>query len=237
MSDLVDVALADPWGTLRTVLDEPLHPGGVAATDDLLDRAGVDHGDRLLDLGCGAGAAVEQAEHRGADPVGLDRAPAADGGHALRGDVRSVPVADDAVDVALAECALCLSPDLDRSLAEVHRVLDPRGRLAMSDVVVAGDVPDVPPELASALCLTGALDRQDLHSRVEEAGFVVRDVTDHRDDLLAMRDRLAERVDYAGLLSEMGSRGEEALVAIERVEDAVEDGRIGYVSLVADVET
>ncbi|MFB6303026.1 MAG: class I SAM-dependent methyltransferase [Haloferacaceae archaeon] len=238
MSHPVDALLADPWPALRLALGEPLHPGGRAATEALLDRADVGVGTRLLDAGCGAGTALDLARRRGARPVGIDRRPATEADSeppsaTVRGDVSRLPVRDGAVDVVLAECVLCLSPAVDRSLAEFRRVLTPGGRLALSDVVVDGDPPDLPAPLAEALCLTGPRSRGALRERVERAGFAVTDVRDHRDDLLAMRDRAARRLDYEALLGALGDRGRALRDGVARLERAVESGRVGYVSLVA----
>lgn len=230
MRGLIDAALANPWTTLDTVLEGPLHPGGHEATDALLDRATVDAGTRLLDVGCGAGDALALARERGATAWGIDPDPGAD--RAIRGDGARLPFDAESVDVVLAECVLCLTT-LDDALAETHRVLAPGGRLALSDVVVASDAPAVPERLATALCLTGARRREELRASVERAGFEISTVRDHREDLLAMRDRVTERIDYEGLLGTMGERGEDALAAIEDLEAAVEDGRVGYVSVVA----
>lgn len=230
----LDAAMADPWGALRFVLGEPLHPGGAEATEALLDRAEVAGDTRLLDVGCGAGGALSLARQRGARAVGLDRQPDGASEGVLRGDLTDLPVRDGSVDVVLAECVLCLSPDLSRSLAEGRRVLDADGRLALSDVVVEGDPPELPDPIAEALCLTGLRGREQVVARVERAGFAVDDVRDHREDLLAMRDRATDRVDYEGLLGALGNRGRELLEGIEQLEAAVESGRIGYVSLVAD---
>lgn len=230
MRGLIDAALANPWTTLDTVLEGPLHPGGHEATDALLDRATVDSGTRLLDVGCGAGDALALARERGATAWGIDPDPDAD--RAIRGDGAHLPFDAESVDVVLAECVLCLTT-LDDALAETHRVLAPGGRLALSDVVVASDAPAVPERLATALCLTGARRREELRASVERAGFEISTVRDHREDLLAMRDRVTERIDYEGLLGTMGERAEDALAAIEALEAAVEDGRVGYVSVVA----
>ena len=231
MDGLLDAALANPWNTLDRVLDGPLHPGGTEATAELLDRAAVGPGTRLLDIGCGAGDAVAAAQDRGADAVGIDRSSGA--GRAVLGDARALPFGDGTADVVLAECVLCLT-DLSVALGETRRVLGEGGRLALSDVVVEGDGPAVPDRIAEALCLEGARDRDRLRAELSEAGFAVRSVTDHREDLLAMRDRVTERVDYEGLLGLMGERGARALDAIEELERAVEEGTVGYVSIVAD---
>ncbi len=234
MQNPLDAALANPWGALRRVLGDPLHPGGTDATRRLLDRADVGADTRLLDAGCGAGEALELARDRGARAVGLDQDPSGSG--TVRGDLAALPVRGHSVDVVLSECVLCLADDLDAALAESRRVLDPGGRLALSDVVVDGDVPDLPDPVARALCLTGKRERGALLERIEAAGFTVGEVKDHREDLLAMRDQVDDAVDYEGLLGLFGARGDRLLSGIDELETAVEDGRISYVSLVATAE-
>jgi SAM-dependent methyltransferase len=230
MQSLLDRALSNPWGTLDALLDGPLHPGGREATADLLDRADVTADTTLLDVGCGAGDALAVARNRGARAVGIDQTPSAPG--SVAGEMTALPVTDDSVDVVLSECVLCLADDLDRALSETHRVLAPGGRLALSDVVVDGDLSGVPDELARAFCLTGQRERAHLRERVATAGFEIAEMQDHRDDLLAMRDDLAGGVDYRGLLAAMGEQGERIEATLSELEGAVEDGRIGYVSLV-----
>lgn len=232
MPSAFGAALTDPWDALRAVVGEPLHPGGAEATADLLDRADVGAGTRLVDVGCGSGLATALARERGATALGVDHDPG--GERPVRGDFAHLPLAASSVDVVLTECVLCLSEDLSVPLAEARRALPDGGRLALSDLVVEGAVPDLPDGVAEALCLTGTRDREHLLSSVEGAGFEIREVEDHQEDLLAMRDRAAERVDYEGLLGAMGERGQALLEGIERVEQAVEEGRIGYVSLVAE---
>jgi arsenite methyltransferase len=232
MNGLLDAALANPWKTFDTVLDGPLHPGGTEATVQLLDRADVGSGTRLLDVGCGAGDALTVARKRGADALGVDPGPSSDSDSVVRGDARALPVRDGTVDVLLAECVLCLT-DLTVALEEAHRVLDSGGRLALSDVVVDGEGPVVPEQIAGALCLDGARSRDRLRMQVADAGFDVETVDDHHDDLLVMRDRVVDRVDYEGILGLLGDRGQRVLDAIEELETAVEAERVSYVSLVA----
>jgi arsenite methyltransferase len=124
---------------LEIVIDGPLHPGGREATGDLLDRAAVDSETQLLDVGCGAGDALRLAREREARAVGLDHQPTVTG--AVQGDLTSLPFREESFNVVLGECVLCLSSDLERTLAEIERLLKPGGRLALSDVTVAGTTP------------------------------------------------------------------------------------------------
>lgn len=232
MNGLLDAALANPWGTLDTVLDGPLHPGGTEATVQLLDKADVGSGTRLLDVGSGAGDALAVARQHGADALGVDPDPSPNTDRVVRGDATALPVRAGTMDVLLAECVLCLT-DLPVALGEAHRVLDSGGRLAFSDVIVDGDGPVVPDQVAEALCLNGARGRDQLIMQLVDAGFDVEVVYDHHDDLLAMRDRVIDRVDYEGILGLLGDRGQRALDVIQELETAVEAGHVSYVSLVA----
>lgn len=235
----VEAALSNPWKALGVVLDGPLHPGGEEATADLLDRADVSEDTRLLDAGCGAGDSVELARRRGAVALGVDKNPPQPT-RTVRGDLDHLPVEDSSFDVVLSECSICLSSDLSAALSEARRVIEPGGRLALSDVTVDDDcdLSSVPDSVVGALCLDGDRDRNTLLRKVEEAGFDVRDsdVCDHRDDLLRMRDEVESKVDYRSLLTLMGERGRRILDGVNELEEAVEDGRVGYVSVVATAE-
>lgn len=231
MTGLVQAAIRNPYAALRLVLGDPLHPGGQSATEDLLDRAQVHAGTRLVDLGCGAGGALGLARDRGATAIGLDRQP---GQGQVCGTLDRLPLADEWFDVALSECAICLADDLEAALAEAHRILVPGGRLALSDVTLTQPLEHVPAPMAKALCLTGQRHPDDLIGHLEAAGFEVTSRRDHRDELLAMRDEIAGKVDYEGLLGALGQRGRPLLAAVEEIETAVEDGTLGYVSLVAE---
>jgi SAM-dependent methyltransferase len=231
MRGMLEAALANPWDTLRTVLDGPLHPGGREATEALLDRAGVTAETRLVDVGCGAGQSVAMARDRGVEAIGLDRDPGANG--TVRGDITRLPFHEGSVDVVLAECVMCLAANRDRALAEAYRVLEPGGTLAVSDVVVEDSLPDLPEPMIRALCLQNSRSRTETVSGIEDVGFVVEGIRDHREELLEMRDQVASTVNYEGLLSLMGDRGTRVLDGIHDVEQAVDDGRIDYISVVA----
>jgi arsenite methyltransferase len=91
----------------------------------------------------------------------------------LKGDIETIPLPDNSVDVIISNCVVNLSGDKQKVLTEAFRVLKPGGRFAVSDVVVRGEVP---PEVRSSMelwvgCVAGALTEQEFHSMLWEAGF------------------------------------------------------------------
>jgi SAM-dependent methyltransferase len=229
-ANLVEAAIGQPYRVLSIVLGDTLHPGGEAASRELLDRANVDAGKRVLDAGCGAGHAVALARDRGAKAWGLDtEADSAD----VRGRLEWLPIADASVDVVLSECAMCLADDLDEALTEAARVIQPGGRLAISDVTLTRNLPEVPDRLARPLCLTGRRSPEHLRDRIQAAGFAIEDTASHREALETMRDEIHQRVDVDGLLAALGERGQRLQAAVDAIEGALDAGDLGYVSIVA----
>lgn len=113
--------------------------GDGAPAARLLLLAGPVAGLSALDVGCGGGELVRRLGAAGARPVGLD---VRSGNAGVRGDARRLPFRDGAFD--LVACSLVLHY-LDRprgALAEIARVLRPRGRLLLADRVSAED-PDL----------------------------------------------------------------------------------------------
>ena len=91
----------------------------------------------------------------------------------LKGTIEEIPLPDDSVDVIISNCVINLSSDKDRVLREAFRVLRPGGRLAVSDVVSRGPVPD---EVRRSVdcwvgCIAGSLDQDDYAAKLRQAGF------------------------------------------------------------------
>jgi SAM-dependent methyltransferase len=91
----------------------------------------------------------------------------------LKGEIESIPLPDNSVDVIISNCVINLSADKDRVLREAFRVLKPGGRFAVSDVVVRGSVPD---EVRKSMllwvgCIAGALEENEYLAKLNDAGF------------------------------------------------------------------
>lgn len=92
-----------------------------------------------------------------------------------KGDALALPLADATIDVAAQNCLFNIfhSSELNRALAEMYRVLKPRGKLLLSDPVCDGDIPASlrNDKRLRAMCLTGALPLADYVKRLTDIGF------------------------------------------------------------------
>jgi len=151
--------------------------------------AQLHEGETVLDLGSGGGIDVLLSARRvgpSGKAYGLDmtdemlalarenqRKAGVSNVEFLKGEIESIPLADNSVDVIISNCVINLSADKDRVLREAFRVLKPGGRFAVSDVVVHGDVPQQVRDsvLLWVGCIAGALQDTEYSSKLAAAGF------------------------------------------------------------------
>lgn len=91
----------------------------------------------------------------------------------LKGEIENIPLPENSIDVIVSNCVINLSGDKDRVLREAFRVLRPGGRLAISDVVVRGEVP---PKIRRNIelwvgCVAGALSENEYRQKLQAARF------------------------------------------------------------------
>ena len=147
-------------------------------------------GETVLDLGSGGGIDVLLSGKR-VGPTGtvygLDmtdemlalaqenaRKAGAANVHFLKGLIEEIPLGSESVDVVISNCVVNLSPEKDRVLAEIARVLKPGGRVGISDVVAEDRLtPADRAERGSHVgCIAGALAVSEYREGLDAVGLV-----------------------------------------------------------------
>jgi len=168
-------------------------PSDVASTSygcgDPITLASLQAGQTVLDLGSGAGLdCLLAAQKVGAEGhvIGVDMTPEmieraranakrvnATNVEFRQGYLEDLPVEPNSVDVVISNCVINLSPDKAKVFAEIFRVMKPGGRLAVSDIVTDGELPEEVRTSLSAWagCLAGAVDAKEYVAMMEAVGF------------------------------------------------------------------
>jgi SAM-dependent methyltransferase len=156
--------------------------------------AALQPGEVVLDLGSGGGIDVLLSAKRvgpTGKAYGLDmtddmlalarenqKKSGIDNVEFLKGEIESIPLPDNSVDVIISKCVINLSGDKDQVLKEAFRVLKPGGRFAVSDVVTRGEVPvEVRKHMLLWVgCISGALLDSEYTAKLTAAGFEKVDI-------------------------------------------------------------
>ena len=146
-------------------------------------------GETVLDLGSGAGFDCFLAANKvgkSGKVIGVDMTPemiekarehARKGSYEnvefRLGEIENLPAADGSVDVVISNCAINLAPDKERVFKEAFRVLRPRGRLLVSDIVLSRELPSSIRDSMQAYvsCLAGATMKDEYLHIIRKAGF------------------------------------------------------------------
>jgi SAM-dependent methyltransferase len=187
--------------------DSHLYPADLLATlpegeasisygcGDPITLASLQPGQTVLDLGSGAGLdcffAAKKVGETG-KVIGVDMTPEMierAQGSAKRMNIQNVefrqgyiedmPVESNSVDVIISNCVINLSPDKSKVFNEAFRVLRLGGKLAVSDIVTDGPLPDSIKQSLSAWagCVAGAVDAKDYIAMMASVGFTDISVT------------------------------------------------------------
>ncbi len=186
---------------------------------DPITLASLKSGQTVLDLGSGAGLDCILAAQKvgetghviGVDmtPEMIERAQANAKRVNLKnvefrhGYLESLPVESNTVDVIISNCVINLSPDKAKVFTEAFRVLVPGGKLAVSDIVTDGPLPEPIKQSLSAWagCVAGAVEAKDYIGMMKSVGFTDVTVTPVFFDKETVDSALADMDDTIDLSS------------------------------------
>jgi SAM-dependent methyltransferase len=169
-----------------------------------VDYAAIRPGDRILDLGSGAGndcfvarsLTGETGHVTGLDFTGPMLRKAEENRQKLgytnvefiRGDIEDMPLPDSTYDVVLSNCVLNLVPDKAKAFSEIIRVLKSGGHFCVSDVVVKGALSEKARSDAElyAGCVSGASTMDDYIGFIRDSGF--SDIIIHKEKRIQIPD-------------------------------------------------
>jgi len=151
--------------------------------------ASLKEGEIVLDLGSGPGfdcfLAAKKVGKKG-KVIGVDMTPemldkarinAKKGKYTnvefRLGEIENLPVADNSVDVIISNCVINLAPNKKRVFEEAFRVLAPKGRLMVSDIVLLKKLPASIQNNVEAYagCISGAELKEKYLELIRKAGF------------------------------------------------------------------
>ena len=174
-------------------------PGGESSVSygcgDPITLASLEPGQTVLDLGSGAGLDCFFAGRKVGETgkvIGVDMTPemierARSSAERLdlhnvefrQGYLEDLPVESNSVDVIISNCVINLSPDKSQVFTEAFRVLKSGGKLAVSDIVTDGPLPDAVKQSLSAWagCVAGAVEANDYIGMMKSVGFTNISIT------------------------------------------------------------
>jgi SAM-dependent methyltransferase len=168
-------------------------PADMAGTSygcgDPITLASLQPGQTVLDLGSGAGLDCLLASQKVGPQgrvIGVDMTPEmierarenAKRVNAInvefrQGYLENLPIEPNSVDVIISNCVINLSPDKEKVFSEAFRALKPGGKLAVSDIVTDGPLPEPVKQSLSAWagCVAGAVEAKDYIAMMKSVGF------------------------------------------------------------------
>lgn len=195
------VAAVYETDTFNSFLKDILHPGGLELTRRAAGIALVNENSKVLDMACGKGeSSLLLVEEYGCSVVGIDisdkKTTLAQSRARARGlygrvkfitaDAENLPFRNT-FDFVLSECSFSILPNKEKAASEMARVLKPKGKLVVTDIILKEKIPnEAHCELSFAEghpplipCIAGAKCIEDYVAIFERAGLHDPYIEDH----------------------------------------------------------
>ncbi|MHA1503115.1 MAG: arsenite methyltransferase [Candidatus Heimdallarchaeota archaeon] len=151
--------------------------------------ANIQQGETVIDLGSGAGIdcflAANKVGEKGkvigvdmtSNMIDLARANAYKENYEnvefRLGEIEHLPIADNTADVIISNCVINLTSSKEQVFSEALRVLKPGGRLIVSDIMFAHEIPAKVREIfkGTSGCVSRAVKKEDYMAIIQKVGF------------------------------------------------------------------
>lgn len=229
-------------------LVDEFHLRGRESTIELADRAGIQPGLSVLDVGCGLGGSVRYlAAERGCHATGIDlteeyievaSALSQLVGLDYRVDFQQasaleIPFEDETFDLVWTEHVQMNIEDKKKFYGEIYRVLKPAGRLLFHDIFLGeGGEPHYPAPWASEPAISFLWPLNAVRKTLEDIGFAItewEDKTRHSEEFISkMKDAGPQPIGIHLLM------GDTAPTKIQNVMRNLRENRITVIQAVAE---
>jgi len=160
------------------------------------DLVKLEEGEFVVDLGSGSGMdaffAYQQVGPTG-EVIGIDMTPEQlekanslkkspkENVFFLESQIEELPIIRNCIDAVISNGVINLSSNKQKVFEEAARILRPGGRLVISDIVTEIHLPEHISCNATywAACIGGAMQIDDLHAVIEDAGFMILEEQDN----------------------------------------------------------
>ena len=186
--------------------NETVAEASASMTQHLIERAGINEGDRVLDIACGFGGTLRNLARLGCRVKGIDisencvthaRKANVEAGLGDRievkvGDFHGIDSAADSWDAVICQEAIIHSDNRAKVFSEVCRILRPSGVFAFSDIVTGENADIAMVEAAFArLGASAGATVDDYQAMARAAGLEVSFVEERQEDIRTHYDKLA----------------------------------------------
>ena len=100
----------------------------------------------------------------------------------LLGNIESVPLPDESVDIVISNCVINLAGDKTAVLREAYRVLKKGGKFSVADIVLRDGLPEAVRRNVGLWtgCIAGALPTEEYLSGLKNVGFKSTEIEEIR---------------------------------------------------------
>lgn len=231
---------------VQELLGDSFHPGGIELTHRSIASLDLPAKSQILDIACGIGTSAIELSKSGYKVLAIDASQKQiDDATKQAGENPNIQfirsTADEfenqpkSLDGIFCECAFSLMSDQNALSKKWFKFLRPKGRIAISDMVVNAPLPkSLQGTLADWACLGNARSREEYENTFRKAGFTDIEYIDERDALLDTISAMKRKLlmygigNISDLVKDIGVSLTDLTIALRDANKAAKNGTLSY---------